>query len=161
MLDVHLTITVDMIVVVQTVQVHLALAVLHALLVHRVLVVRVVHLVVADVAVNIMDENIRLQLYNVFSDKFVKTEKQAIVAAKEAFNDSELFILPPEELIRIEFNVWSKKVDLKKANELIDDMFDSYNDALEDVVQLIRKTKPKKEELNKEELILKIEKLKR
>lgn len=108
-----------------------------------------------------MDEILKLQLHNIFSDKYVKTEKQAINAAKEAFNDSELFVLPTEDLIREEFIIWSKKVDLKKTNELIDDMFDSYNDALEDVIQLIKKIKPKKEELNKEELIIKIEKLKR
>lgn len=102
-------------------------------------------------------EFISEQIINIFLSEGVQDSKHAVESIKIAFNEGDVFMLPTDaEIINI-FNNWSKTVGLSEVQKMTDDMFNSYNDAIEDVLELMNRLKS----TNKESLIKKIEKLKK
>lgn len=110
---------------------------------------------------NDLDKTIEMQLELVFSERMPKNEKEALKFSKEAFDSNDVMMLPKGEKLLEIYNNWLKKSGAKQVASLTEDLFDSYNEAIDDVIDLIKKTKPKKEEIKKEELIEKLSKLKR
>ena len=102
-------------------------------------------------------EFINDQIINVFLIECVQDTKHAIEAVKIAFNEGDVFMLPKDAEIIAIFNVWSKTVGLEEVQKMTDDMFNSYNDAIDDVLELMMRLKS----TNKESLMKKIEKLKK
>lgn len=104
-----------------------------------------------------MEEMLREQLVQAFIARGASDVNEAIEATKMAFHEGDIFMLPKDNEIKDIFQEWAKSIGLEESQRLAEEMFNSYNEAIDDVLSLMQRLKT----TNKDTLMKKIEKLKR
>jgi hypothetical protein len=104
-----------------------------------------------------MEESLVDQIIYVFVMESAQDADHAIELVKIAYNEGDIFMLPKDEEIKKIFDSWAKSVGLEETQRIAETMFDSYNEAIDDVLDLMKRLKS----TNKDVLIKKIEKLKK
>lgn len=104
-----------------------------------------------------MEETLKDQIVYIFVMQNAYDAENAVDLVKTAFQEGDLFMLPKDNEIKNIFESWAKSTGLKEARKIAEDMFDGYNEAIDDVLTLMKRLKT----TDKEILMKKIEKLKK
>jgi len=104
-----------------------------------------------------MEETLKDQIINIFVMQNAYDADHALSLVKTAFHEGDLFMLPKDAEIKSVFDGWFKSTGVQEARQIVEDMFDGYNEAIDDVLTLMKRLKT----TDKEILMKKIEKLKK